>query len=188
MKKFLSLLLSVVLLSTLTHTAMADMTNDQMNVSTPEVIKTTHGDLNAYGRPVVYLKENLQKLDFKTAEQHAKNGDDKAQFLMAKFYELGIHVAQNQAQAMSWYEKSAKLGNADAQNNLSVYYFESNNPKKAREYLTYAVNQNHPMAMVNLGRDLLRSGDESDRQAGIELLNKASAGGGLCARRLCVGV
>lgn len=170
MKRFILPLLTVIF----THGAMA---NDITGKPTQTIIKTTNGDFNAYGRAVAYLEVNLHTLDFETIKQSANAGDDKAQFLMAKFYELGIHNPKDQVQALKWYEKSAKLGNGDAQNNLAVYYLKNNDPKKAREYLSYAVNQNHLMAMVNLGRDLLKSGDESDRQTAIELLKKASAGG-----------
>ncbi|TWV80234.1 tetratricopeptide repeat protein [Moraxella sp. VT-16-12] len=170
MKKIILPLLAVVF----THGAMAD---DVTGKPTQTIIKTTNGDFNAYGRAVAYLEANLHALDFVTIKQAANTGDDKAQFLMAKFYELGIHTPKDQVQALKWYEKSAKLSNGDAQNNLAVYYLKNNDPKKAREYLSYAVNQNHLMAMVNLGRDLLKSGDESNRQTAIELLKKASAGG-----------
>lgn len=170
MKKIILLLLSVFL----AHGAMAD---DSTGELTQPIIKTAHGDFNAYGRPVAYLRANLQTLDFQSIQDAANHGDAHAQFVMAKFYEMGVHVSKDPTQAQKWYEKSAQLGNSDAQNNLAVYYFEANNPTKAREYLNYAVNQNHLMAMVNMAQDLLRKDGKGDQQAGIELLKKASASG-----------
>ena len=164
MKKIILLLLSVFL----AHGAMAD---DSTGELTQPIIKTAHGDFNAYGRPVAYLRANLQTLDFQSIQDAANHGDAHAQFVMAKFYEMGVHVSKDPTQAQKWYEKSAQLGNSDAQNNLAVYYFEANNPTKAREYLNYAVNQNHLMAMVNMAQDLLRKDGKGDQQAGIELLS-----------------
>lgn len=168
MKKIILLLLSVFL----AHGAMAD---DFTGELTQPIIKTINGDFNAYGRPVAYLRANLQTLDFQSIQDATNHGDAHAQFVMAKFYEMGVHVSKDPTQAQKWYEKSARLGNSNAQNNLAVYYFEANNPTKAREYLNYSVNQNHLMAMVNQAQDLLRKDGKGDQQAGIELLSGPSA-------------
>ena len=52
----------------------------------------------------------------------AQSGDAQAQFELGRAYEDGKGVAQDDAQAVEWFRKSAEQGNAQAQNSLGVMY------------------------------------------------------------------
>lgn len=143
---------------------------------TADQIKTTNGTFNAFGYAIAYLPSSLKKIDFKTIQQQAEQGDKNAQFYLAKFYDMGIHVPQDRAKAIEWYQKSAKQHQLDAMNNLAYYYEKGEgvpqDKNKAIELLTFAAKQNHLYAMLNLAQFLLLN-EDVDAQ-GIQWLKKAS--------------
>ena len=52
----------------------------------------------------------------------ANAGDANAQFNLARMYDTGRGVPQDDAQAMTWYRKAADQGDPDAQYNLGVMH------------------------------------------------------------------
>ena len=52
----------------------------------------------------------------------AEGGDAEAQFQLARAYEEGKGLAQDDALAAEWYRKAAEQGNAKAENSLGVMY------------------------------------------------------------------
>src|SRR5262245_21375918 len=52
----------------------------------------------------------------------AEAGDARAQLELARAYEDGKGVAQDDARAVEWFRKSAEQGNAQAQNSLGVMF------------------------------------------------------------------
>ncbi|KAF3127469.1 hypothetical protein TWF703_009936 [Orbilia oligospora] len=59
-----------------------------------------------------------EELAFKYAKQAAKSGLPTAEFAMGYFYEIGMQVPVNLAEARSWYNKAAAHGNKDAKGRL----------------------------------------------------------------------
>lgn len=59
---------------------------------------------------------------FKVFITGAENGNSACMYELAVMYQDGIEVHKDAKQAVNWYEKSAKLGYAKAQNNLGLYY------------------------------------------------------------------
>jgi uncharacterized protein len=66
-------------------------------------------------------------------KQRAATGDAQAQFDLARAYEDGNGVAQDDAAAVEWFRKSADQGNAPAQNSLGVMYALGRGVNRDRE-------------------------------------------------------
>ena len=68
---------------------------------------------------------------------------------------MGKGVAQNDAEAVKWFQKSADQGNADAQTLLATCYFRGNgvleDERKAASLYQKAANQGHAEAQYWLG-------------------------------------
>ena len=65
-------------------------------------------------------KAVLEKGDISLTQvrKSAEQGDAKAQYELGTFYECGIIVVKDQAEAVKWYRKAAEQGDADAKRNL----------------------------------------------------------------------
>ncbi|KAK6352676.1 hypothetical protein TWF730_009490 [Orbilia blumenaviensis] len=59
-----------------------------------------------------------EELAFKYAKQAAKSGLPTAEFAMGYFYEIGMQVPVDLAEARNWYNKAATHGNKDAKGRL----------------------------------------------------------------------
>lgn len=85
----------------------------------------------------------------------AEAGDAKAQRRLARAYEQGEGVPQNDALAAQWCRKAAEQGDADAQNSLGVMYRLGRGVEKSKDeavsWYRRAAKQGHADAMFNLG-------------------------------------
>ncbi len=88
-------------------------------------------------------------------QKNAEQGDIEAQMQLAKMYECGDKVAQNEGEAFKWYTKAAKQGNVDAQYKLGCMYRNGNgvevNKKKAIYWYELATSKGHAKAPYYLG-------------------------------------
>ncbi len=96
-------------------------------------------------------------LAFTYFKRAAEAGSAEGQFELAKSYEKGVGVAPDPAQALHWYEESAKQGFPDALNDMGFLYFqgELGLPKDAAkgiDYFRQAADLRHPEAMFNYAR------------------------------------
>jgi TPR repeat protein len=66
-------------------------------------------------------------------ERRANAGNAVAQVELARAYENGKGVAQNDAKAVEWFRKAAEQGNAQAQNSLGVMYALGRGVERNRE-------------------------------------------------------
>ncbi|MDR1309055.1 MAG: sel1 repeat family protein, partial [Deltaproteobacteria bacterium] len=95
----------------------------------------------------------------------ALNGDPEAQFKMAKAYDLGTGVPQDDAKALEWYEKAAGNGNDSAMFNLGVIHHLGLNgieadAGKAALWYGKAVEKGNTNALSNLGQ-MYETGSDS---------------------------
>ena len=64
-------------------------------------------------------KDAYKKGDYKTAleiwKTQAEQGNARSSFLLGRLYEMGQGATKNQDEAIKWYERSAKLGDSEAQ-------------------------------------------------------------------------
>lgn len=84
----------------------------------------------------------------------ADAGSPEAQFELAKLYEKGLGVAQNEARALELYRASADQNFADALNDLGFMYYQGGlglgrDSDQALRYFERAADQKHPQAMFN---------------------------------------
>lgn len=85
----------------------------------------------------------------------AEQGHNKAQYLLATQYDVGLGVEINKHAAFSWYQKAAQAGLRAAQHNLAVSYAKGQgtqaNLKKAIYWWKRAANSGNTDAQYNLG-------------------------------------
>ncbi len=63
----------------------------------------------------------------------AEQGDAKALFSVARFYNAGMGVPQDYIEASKWFRKAAELGHGDSQAQLGIMYFVG--MKVPRDYI-----------------------------------------------------
>jgi TPR repeat protein len=88
-------------------------------------------------------------------QSRAEAGNADAQLGLARAYQDGSGVPQNDELAVKWYRKAAEQGNAIAQNNLGIRYRNGNGVQKSKEeavnWYRKAARQGYGSAMFNLG-------------------------------------
>ena len=96
-----------------------------------------------------------KKLEFKLTKLRSELGDPSDYLKLAKLYENGTGVSQNDSEALEWYRKAAENGNADAQIELGKRYFEgrgvSTNEDEAVKWYTKAAENGNTDAQLALG-------------------------------------
>lgn len=85
----------------------------------------------------------------------AREGYAPCQNSIGCSYDFGEGVTQDLAEAARWYKMAADQNNRDGQYNLSQIYMHEtgveNKYDEGMEYLIKAANNNHPLALHNLG-------------------------------------
>ena len=85
----------------------------------------------------------------------AAQGDAAAQFNIGNMFDFGKGVAEDNAQAVYWYNKSAEQGNANAQYALGWMYENGegvvNDLAMAFKWYKRAAERDNPAAQTNLG-------------------------------------
>ncbi|MDO5768810.1 MAG: tetratricopeptide repeat protein [Psychrobacter sp.] len=84
----------------------------------------------------------------------ANQGNDHAQFYLAKRFQKGMGITQNTQQAVQWYTKAAQQGVAPAQLNLGIMYLRGEgvqpNLEQARYWLEKAAARGDNRASYTL--------------------------------------
>nr|MBQ5526093.1 SEL1-like repeat protein [Succinivibrionaceae bacterium] len=96
-----------------------------------------------------------KKLEFKLIKLRSELGDPSDYLKLARLYENGTGVSQNDSEALEWYRKAAEKGNADAQIELGKRYFEgrgvSANEAEAVVWYRKAADKGNTEAQLELG-------------------------------------
>jgi uncharacterized protein len=96
----------------------------------------------------------LSDASISTLQQRADAGDAQAQFELARAYEDGKGLPQDDTKAVEWFRKSADQGNAQAQNSLGVMYALGRGVTRDREeavrWYKKAAKTGLPDAMYNV--------------------------------------
>lgn len=100
----------------------------------------------------------------------------------------GDQTAQDKAEAAYWFTKAANQGNADAQYNLGVMYYNSygvaQDKTKAVQWYTKAAEQGHAKAQYDLGlMYYIGDGVAQDEKKAIEWLTKVAEQGNKDAQK-----
>lgn len=94
---------------------------------------------------------------FKWLYKAAINGrsSKESERILAQSFIRGRNVPQNYDEALYWYERAAKGGDAEAQSELGYLYFSGKmvgqNFKKAYYWFEIAAKNNYPQAQYNMG-------------------------------------
>jgi uncharacterized protein len=120
---------------------------------------------------------------YRWSEDHARAGDAKAQFCVAKLLSSGLFVKQDRLKAREWCEKAAKQNLPQAITMLGSFYeagwggFDANSAK-AIELFRVAAELGEPGALSALaGMNLDGRGLPKDRVQGVALLRRAATMG-----------
>jgi hypothetical protein len=81
-------------------------------------------------------EKNLEKA-FYWYQKAAENGDEKAMFNLALYYENGKGTKKNLKKAFCWYQKAAENGNEKAIFNLAICYKNGKGTEKNLEKAFY---------------------------------------------------
>lgn len=107
----------------------------------------------------------------------AEKGKKGAQYRLARCYDKGRGVAENNALAIKWYQKAAAQGYAKAQYQLGKAYMKGKkglktDQKKAKSLLTKALkDEKHGDKLLKKLRQDAKEGDE-DAKAILQLTGK----------------
>ena len=110
------------------------------------------------GLAYMRLNPNEGRFDPKAAvdflTRAADAGSPEAQFELAKLYERGTGVEQDEARALELYRAAADLNFADAINDLGFMHYQGGlglpaDPGKALQYFERAADLRHPQAQFN---------------------------------------
>ena len=126
----------------------------------------------------------MEKGDYQTALAElrplATKGDSNAQFLLGMLYDSGHGVAQDQAEAASWYRKAAEQEHVMAQVYLGVLLYSGQGVKQdyvaAARWFQSAAGNGNDMAQFYLGSMYERgTGVEQSSSEAIRWLSKSAA-------------
>ena len=96
-----------------------------------------------------------KKLEFKLTKLRSELEDPSDYLKLARLYENGTGVSQNDSEALEWYRKAAEKGNADAQIELGKRYFDgrgvSANEAEAVVWYRKAADKGNTEAQLELG-------------------------------------
>ena len=107
----------------------------------------------------------------------AESGKKGAQYRLARCYDKGHGVEENNEQALVWYQKAADQGHGKAQYQLGKAYMKgkkglAKDDKKAKALLTKALkNEKHGSSLLKKLRKQAAEGDE-DAKAILQLTGK----------------
>ncbi|MGC9418558.1 MAG: caspase family protein [Rhodovulum sp.] len=109
---------------------------------------------------LAYMRLNPEAARFDPADaarlfaRAAEAGSPEAQFELAKLYETGLGVPQDEARALDLYRQAAAQDFADALNDLAFMYYQGGlglprDQQRALGFFQRAAEQRHPQAMFN---------------------------------------
>jgi len=112
-------------------------------LSCPFLVKRTEAQ-QAYADAIAYERANDLEKAFQEFMKAAQLDDALAQFRVGLYYSKGYHVAQDEREAIKWYEKAAEQGSASADCNLACILAGSanatlHNAPKALEHAKRAI-------------------------------------------------
>src|SRR6516164_2285299 len=134
---------------------------------------------NIIGELQIDLNSNTKKEVFALFQAGAEHGDAISMRNLAISYHNGFGVAQDEAKAREWYEKSAHKGEARAMALLGTFYENGQGvPQdyaKARDWYERAADKGDAFATTNLGRlYVIGLGGAEDYAKARELYEKAA--------------
>lgn len=108
------------------------------------------GGVHLFDSPLQHSAQDIAQL-----QAQAMGGDSTAELNLARAYESGVGVTQDDRLAALWYEKAAEQGNAEAQDALGARYLigqsVQQNKNEAVKLFRKSARQGNANAMYHLG-------------------------------------
>jgi|SRR5579885_52563 len=115
----------------------------------------------------------------------AEKGSIMAMIYLGNAYKLGQGTRIDQSQSERWYRRAADAGSMPAYYELGRVYLERKQYEEAKQAFTVAADRGYIPAVHFLGRMFFYGqGVTRDVRKASELLERASAGGSIYARRI----
>jgi len=135
----------------------------------------------AYSQCVeMHNSENYEDA-FNCFMKFAEKGNEKAQCIVAIYYEGGFGVRKDEKAAYDWYLKSANNGNSEAQFSIGMYYndgiYVQNSAREADLWLEKAANNGHKTAQYFMGMKYQYSTEQDDISRAIMFFTSACNNG-----------
>ena len=98
------------------------------------------------------IEKYSNKKDYFNYYLNKENKNSSEMYILGLLYNKGYGTKQNFNESIKWLTNSANQGNANAQNNLGIYYKTvEKNDKEAFKWYTLSANQGNLAAQNNLG-------------------------------------
>jgi TPR repeat protein len=119
-------------------------------LQTPANSLPPRGDVRLQDSPDQHLAQDSAQL-----QAQAEGGNPKAQLKLARAYEFGVGVPQDDALAALWYRKAAEQGNSEAQDTLGAKFLIGQGVQRDKEeavkWFRESARQKNASAMYHLG-------------------------------------
>ncbi|MBZ5523621.1 MAG: sel1 repeat family protein [Acidobacteriia bacterium] len=86
----------------------------------------------------------------------AKAGDRGAQVNVGYFYDRGVGVRKNRSEALYWYKRAYRRGDAGAANNIGTIWRDEKNARRALFWFQQAVSLGDDGSNLEIARHYLR--------------------------------
>ncbi len=107
----------------------------------------------------IEFKNKNIKVALDLYEQSAKDGEDKALFILGKIYYNGKYVKRDISKAMEYFRKAALYGNIKAKYNVAIIYgqksYKKHSYKKSYDIFLELAREHHAKAQNKVGIYLL---------------------------------
>ena len=124
---------------------------------------------------ISYTDNEKGKLTFEDIEYFAKQGDAKAQFLIADMYYNGEGVKQDYRMANEWATKAANQGDDKIQMNVATMYYKNGNYKNAAKWYEKSAMQGNVHSQSILAQMYFKGqGGMQNYKKSIEFATKAA--------------
>lgn len=127
----------------------------QLQTPTPGTPSAASAATPSSSAPIARAKVPLTAKEISDLQEKATAGDTTAQLRLARAYDTGDGVSEDQEKATEWCRKAASQGNAEAQNLLGIRYLQgqgvATDKNQALAWFHKAAFQGNGDAMFNLG-------------------------------------
>ena len=171
---------------------LADVAREHSELSLYELLFTDPNEesLRAARR---YIEQKLENsVDIGLFIRLAKAGNPSGQLGLAKLYEIGHGVAQNDEEAAKWFEKAAEQGNVDAQRTIAGRYYQgrgvSQNYNEAAKWFLRGAEQGDINCQFNIGNLFLTGHGVTESEADSFVWFLKAAGQGHSVAQFNIGV
>ncbi|MFC5474682.1 tetratricopeptide repeat protein [Paraherbaspirillum soli] len=116
---------------------------------------------------------NVEKA-FELFNLAASEGDTYALNSIGYFFDHGIGMSKDREKALSWYRKAAKSGDSCAYSNIGLVHRDSGNIRRAKFWLSKAVDEGDGDAALELAKLHLQGPSKRSRELAMKYLQVAS--------------